>query len=109
ALETIGFHLHCEGTNSIVATTITQSEAKINHAITTIGNYEKKQGEATLLGVHIEGPFIHPEKSGAHQTQYIIPTSRDFWKQWQHAAKGKIKTITIAPECDESNLISYLS
>src|SRR5699024_3512528 len=59
--------------------------------------------------VHIEGPFIHPEKSGAHQTQYIIPTSRDLWKQWQYAAKGKIKTITIAPECDESNLISYLS
>src|SRR5699024_7956659 len=82
---------------------------KINRALTTIGNYEKKQGEATLLGVHIEGPFIHPEKSGAHQTQYIIPISRDLWKQWQYAAKGKIKTITIAPECDDSNLISYLS
>ena len=109
ALETIALHLPCEGTTSFVATTITQSEAKINHALTTIGNYEKKQGEATLLGVHIEGPFIHPEKSGAHQTQYIIPTSRDLWNQWQYVAKGKIKTITIAPECDESNLISYLS
>src|SRR5699024_7972193 len=109
ALETIALHLPCEGTTSFVGTTITQSEAKINHALTTIGNYEKKQGEATLLGVHIEGPFIHPEKSGAHQTQYIIPTSRYIWKQWQYAAKGKIKIITIAPECDESNLISYLS
>src|SRR5699024_11486674 len=33
----------------------------------------------------------------------------DLWNQWQYVAKGKIKTITIAPECDESNLISYLS
>jgi len=109
ALETMALYLPSEGTTSFVATTMTQSEAKIDRALTTIGNYKQKQKEATLLGVHVEGPFIHPEKSGAHQTQYIIPTNRDLWNKWQDAAKGNIKTITIAPECDESNLISYLS
>ena|SRR5699024_1549242 len=109
ALETIALHLPKEGTTSFVATTMTQSEAKINNALTTIGNYEKKQTEATLLGVHVEGPFIHPEKSGAHQKEYIVPTNRELWNKWQQLAKGKLKTVTIAPECDETNLITYLS
>src|SRR5699024_11473530 len=36
ALETIALHLPKEGTTSFVATTMTQSEAKINNALTTI-------------------------------------------------------------------------
>lgn len=109
ALETIALHLPSEGTTSYVATTMTQSETQIERALKNIGNYEKKQTEATLLGAHLEGPFIHPEKSGAHQTKYITPASKKLWNKWQQLAKGKIKTVTIAPECDDDNLITYLS
>lgn len=109
ALETIATYLPSEGTTSFVATTMTQSKAQIEKALINIGNYENKKHAATLLGAHLEGPFIHPEKSGAHQVQYIVPTSKALWNQWQQLAKGKIKTVTIAPECDEDNLIPYLS
>src|SRR5699024_10320217 len=46
ALETMALYLPSEGTTSFVATTMTQSEAKIDRALTTIGNYKQKQKEA---------------------------------------------------------------
>lgn len=65
-----------------------------------VKQYWDKGGKG-VLGLHLEGPFMNPEKRGAHLTQYIkSPTSQDI--DWLlENGKGIIKIMTLAPErCD---------
>ena len=109
ALDCIASSLPEEGTTSFLATTITQSQYNIEKALENISQYENKPGNAEILGVHLEGPFINKEKKGAQPEAYIIEPDVKLFKQWQRISNGLIKTITLAPECDQNNLISYLA
>lgn len=53
---------------------------------------------ARLMGLHLEGPFIAPEKKGAQNPEYIIPPSIELLDELLEASCGLVKLITIAPE-----------
>ena len=61
---------------------------------------------AQIAGIHLEGPFINPEKAGIHQKKYIQPLNVEIFKQIED---NLIKIITIAPELDKTGgFIKYL-
>jgi N-acetylglucosamine-6-phosphate deacetylase len=78
----------------------TMSLAVMLQAITAVKEYWEQGGQG-VLGLHLEGPFINPEKKGAHLTEYIkSPTKEDIALLLEHG-KGIIKMMTLAPErCD---------
>lgn len=53
---------------------------------------------ATILGFHVEGPFISPLKPGVMKPQDIVPANLQDFKQIYEAAQGHISIITLAPE-----------
>jgi N-acetylglucosamine-6-phosphate deacetylase len=53
---------------------------------------------AALLGVHLEGPFIAPEKIGAHEERYAQLPNAALIQKWQTLSQDAIKLITLAPE-----------
>lgn len=110
ALDTIASALPKEGTTSFLATTITQSPENIEKALENIANYENKLGQAELLGIHLEGPFIEESKAGAQPIKYIAKPDVTLFKKWQTLSGGQIKTITLAPEHDKDGVfIGYLN
>ena len=109
ALDTIANCLPKEGTTSFLATTMTQSNENIEKALGNIACYENKAGNSEVVGIHLEGPFINEEKKGAQPAAFIKTPNVELFKRWQEVAGGKIKTITVAPECDTGNFISYLA
>ncbi|UFT98564.1 N-acetylglucosamine-6-phosphate deacetylase [Radiobacillus kanasensis] len=110
ALDTMAQVLPAEGTTSFLATTMTQSRANIDQALENIGMYANKPGYAEVIGVHLEGPFINIEKSGAQPVNHILKPNIEQFAEWQRLSGDKIKTITLAPECDEDHaLIHYLA
>ncbi|UJL45355.1 N-acetylglucosamine-6-phosphate deacetylase [Virgibacillus sp. NKC19-16] len=109
ALDTMAAVLPKEGTTSFLATTITQSPENIERALQNIATYQNKQGQAEMIGAHLEGPFIEASKKGAQPLEYIMEPSIEQFKKWQNLSDNKIKTITMAPDLDEDgSFIRYL-
>jgi len=56
--------------------------------------------ESSIPGIHVEGPYISSEDGprGAHDSRYVRDPDFDEYLNWQEAASGLIKIITLAPE-----------
>ncbi len=86
------------GTTSLLLTTVTESPDRIEQVLREVKSYRKEQDEhaATVEGVHLEGPFIHPQKAGAQRRDRIIDPDPDLAKAW--FSSGVVKMITLAPD-----------
>ncbi|MGR3660637.1 MAG: N-acetylglucosamine-6-phosphate deacetylase [Paracoccaceae bacterium] len=58
------------------------------------------KSKSMVAGIHVEGPSVSPLDGprGAHPKKHVRPPSVDEYKQWQEAADGLVKLITLAPE-----------
>ncbi|MGM0829597.1 MAG: N-acetylglucosamine-6-phosphate deacetylase [Bacillota bacterium] len=112
ALDTMTGTLPKEGTTSFLATTMTEASGAIEKALKATADYmsnHQRGGQAEILGLHLEGPFINPDKAGAQPLNRIQKPNVEVFKNW-HALSGEnIKLVTLAPELDdEYELIRYL-
>lgn len=97
SLETISSSLASEGVTGFLATTMTANSETTEEIISQIVKAKDSVKGAAILGIHLEGPFISPEKLGA-QCPNHIPPDINLVRQWQSKARGFIKKITLAPE-----------
>ena len=101
--------LYKNGVAGYLATIITaplEVAVKAIKLIDAVRN-EPRPGEALILGIHLEGPFISLERSGVHPKEYIKTPDLNHLKSL--LAAGLVRVVTIAPELDGSmELIQYL-
>jgi len=57
-----------------------------------------KETGAHIIGFHLEGPFISPQKPGVMRPQDIAPVNLHDFQQIYNVAEGKIAIVTLAPE-----------
>ncbi len=55
-------------------------------------------GRPTLLGSHLEGPFLSPLRAGAHDPSSLLAPDAATLDRLLEAAEGTLRVITIAPE-----------
>jgi N-acetylglucosamine-6-phosphate deacetylase len=64
---------------------------------------------AQILGVHLEGPFLNPDKRGAHPAVYLQPLKVNLVGAILSEYSSIVKVITLAPELDPTGAaIDYL-
>jgi len=105
ALDRMSQALAAEGTTSFLATTMTASSEKISRIVRNIGDYIHQPREikgAEVLGIHLEGPFISPQKVGAQNVKDILAPQMNCLRDWQAASGNTIKLVTLAPELPNS-------
>ncbi len=69
---------------------------------------QKTENESIILGLHLEGSFLSPDKSGIQdKNNFLEPTVKNF-KDLTGEYSGIIKIVTVAPEKD-IDLINYLN
>ena len=95
-------HIVQEGVTSILPTTVTQMPDVLTKAVENVAAVvEKGYVGAQILGIHFEGPYLDMDKKGAQPPEAITRPSVEQFKEYQKAAKGWIRYITLSPEHDE--------
>ena len=102
ALEAVAVHLARYGVTGFLSTTITapweEQSAALAVAAQAVKSRENGRYGAAVLGCHLEGPYINPEKKGAQPGQYILPPSIEELCRYAGENLAAVKVMTLAPE-----------
>lgn len=92
------------GTTSFLATTITAPADDITDAVSAIAAIatDRHSGEARILGAHLEGPYLNPERLGA-QPPFAQTPDLQFIEDLCDGAP--VRLVTLAPECDPGHAL----
>lgn len=111
ALKEIAICLAQEGVTNFLATTTTESIMTIEKALNAISIYIDSHHSfgSEIIGIHLEGPFISEQYSGAQFSNAIIEPNIEIFKELEEISNSNIKQVTLAIEENGSKeLISYL-
>ncbi len=62
-------------------------------------------GGATVLGLHLEGPFVSPARAGALPPTWLMPPGNAAFRRILTAANGQLRVMTLAPELPGSEQV----
>ena len=94
------------GTTGFLPTLITDTPEKMRAAIAAV--QAAMRTEPAVLGLHLEGPFLSPERAGVHdRSLFRRPTSEDV--DLLMGARGGVVLITLAPEQVPAGFIRRLT
>ena len=103
--EKIGHFFATQGTTSWLSSILTDTKEQTLKTINEAVKHQEAQKNghencADLLGIHLEGPFLAPEYKGAMPEHLLISPDLELLKEYQKAADGNIRYITISPEVE---------
>lgn len=102
-LAEIAQYLHSCGVTSFCPTSMTLPEEQLTAAFATINDVPDAAGYAHIAGIHMEGPYLSPEKKGAQKASYLHAPDAAMFRRLSAASGNKIRIITIAPELPGSD------
>lgn len=96
----VGAGLLAHGVTAFCPTLVTSPPATYHASLPHIRRTQGGSHGATVLGVHVEGPFISVEKKGAHPAQHIVSPARGMASVREMYGPGlaNVALVTLAPE-----------
>ena len=102
-------HLPLEGTTSLLISPYTSTIEKMHDSIALIDSLRNQHLEASVLGSHLEGPFISDKHLGAMNEKYVLQPDINTYKKFAQDHDDCVKLITLACELEHAyELMDYL-
>jgi N-acetylglucosamine-6-phosphate deacetylase len=101
AIDTVARTHARHGTTALLATTMTAPRAEIEAAFRALSGAcaVRSDRAARVIGVHLEGPYISPDKLGAQPAFAVTPSAAEILAL---AALAPIRIVTLAPELPDA-------
>jgi len=93
-------HLLATGVTSYMPSIVTESFDMMELAVKNISEVSSMHGGSRILGIHLEGPYLNPVRSGAQSKEHMRKPSLEEFERLYDVSRGLIKRITIAPEIE---------
>jgi len=102
SIEKIAGYLLTCGVTSFLGTTMTMPKDTLSDICKTACSFinASKPEQATLRGVHLEGPFISYDKRGAQNADHITAPDFEMLSKLNDDCGGGVRLVVIAPEVD---------
>jgi N-acetylglucosamine-6-phosphate deacetylase len=99
--------LWAQGVNEFLPTIVTTSIENIHRSLAVFAQFmaDRRSDTAQVIGIHLEGPFLNPQKRGAHPQEYLLPLNVDFITKALSDYTEIVKVITLAPELDQTGMV----
>jgi N-acetylglucosamine-6-phosphate deacetylase len=96
------------GVDEFLPTIVTTSIENIHRSLAVFAKFIAQQppNTAQIIGVHLEGPFLNPQKRGAHPVEYLLPLTIDNITKILSKYTDTVKVITLAPELDQTGMVT---
>lgn len=85
------FHAH-HGTTGLLATIVPGPVKQMRKAMAAVADVPG------ILGIHLEGPFLNPDKAGALDPTWFLPPRGETFRELVAGFEGQIRVVTFAPE-----------
>jgi N-acetylglucosamine-6-phosphate deacetylase len=91
------------GVTAFLATTLTLPRDETLAALEAMAEViDTPPSGAQCLGIHLEGPFLAPDRPGMATPDWFEPLTWGSFQTFQQAARGHIRMLTFAPEVGEA-------
>ena len=84
------------GTTALLATVVTAPFEHLDSVLRSLRSEVRAQGP--VVGIHLEGPFLCPEKSGAHASTHLCDPDPERVEALLDAGADALQMVTLAPE-----------
>lgn len=101
-LKEILAYQYAHGITSYCPTTMTLPRERLLSIFQSMKNRKNEKGLSRVVGFNMEGPFLDPEKRGAHREEYISNPNAEFFRECNKACGNLIRLMTIAPNMEDA-------
>jgi N-acetylglucosamine-6-phosphate deacetylase len=96
-LRAVAFHRR-HGTTRTLASLVTDQVDRMVASVRTIAGIIRGDAATSIVGIHLEGPFLNPAKRGSHSPQHLLAPDPVALRHLLDAGDGTIRVVTLAPE-----------
>jgi N-acetylglucosamine-6-phosphate deacetylase len=95
----VAFH-RSHGTTRCLVSLVTAPPALLERQLGWVADQVEAGPSAAghVVGAHLEGPFLSHARCGAQAPQYLLLPDRDLFARLVRAARGSLRSVTLAPE-----------
>ena len=94
-VETVLATHRAAGTTTMVASLVTERIQVLERQVRLLAGFVR---DGRLAGIHLEGPWLSPQRRGAHAPELLADPEPDAVRGLIEAGGGTVRMITLAPE-----------
>ena len=96
-----------DGVEAIAPTFVTCAVEPLRQGLSVLAEARRQHspGRCRLLGAHLEGPFLAPERRGAHPAEHLCAPSLEALEERINGFEDSIALVTLAPELQGADAV----
>jgi N-acetylglucosamine-6-phosphate deacetylase len=93
----VAFHRR-HGTTRTLASLVTDELDRMAACVRTIADLVRGSPESSIVGIHLEGPFLNPAKRGSHHRDHLRAPDLAALRHLLMSGDETVRVVTLAPE-----------